>query len=217
TGYESDPDECPAPLHTRGMVFGSDGKVLAGGMTIASDAPEHTVFASIERSAAVVKLEAEATESRIRGDTARADSLLRESVRLPRSSGATVLQPAAAGFSLGEGRIVLLSSEVMLQNDVVRYCAWGTAVAAVRMVEWLSDGRRPQLIFDEWHRFNRYDPWPTRISRFLFGTPEGRVAATLILATAALLLALGRRPLAPVSTRRLERRSPLEHVDALAR
>ena len=32
-----------------------------------------------------------------------------------------------------------------------------------------------------------------------------------------LILALGRRPLAPVSHRRLERRSPLEHVDALAR
>lgn len=217
TGHETDPDDCPEPLRSRGMVFGTDGRVHAAGITIASDAPPHTIFASIERNAALVALEAEAVAARVRGDTALSDSLFRESARLPRGSGPTTLQPAAAGFEVGDGRMVLLSGDIMLQNDVIRYCAWGTAVTAVRMVEWLSNGRQRQLIFDEWHRFNRYDPWPIRFSRFFFGNPEGRVAVTLVLAAATLLLALGRRPLAAVSVRRLERRSPLEHVDALAR
>lgn len=217
TGYEMDPDSCPAPLRARGLVFGSEGRIETAGMTISSRAPEYTVFASVERSAAVIAVEQRATEARVRGDTTLSDSLYREAARLPWRSEATALQPAAAGFHVGLGRIVRLSDDAMLKNDVIRYCAWGTAVSAVRMVEWLADGRQPQLVFDEWHRFNRYDPWPTRVGRFLFGNPEGRVVLTLLLGTGALLLALGRRPLAPVSTRRLERRSPLEHVDALAR
>src|SRR5690606_16129236 len=123
-GYEMDPDDCPAPLRARGLVFGNEGRIETAGMAISSRAPEHTVFAGVERSAAVLEVEQRAMEARVRGDTTLSDSLYREASRLPWRSEVTALQPAAAGFHVGLGRIVRLSDHNMLQNDVIRYCPW---------------------------------------------------------------------------------------------
>jgi hypothetical protein len=55
------------------------------------------------------------------------------------------------------------------------------------------------------------------MKRALSTTPIGRVALQAMLAGLVLLLALGARPIAPRPRMRVERRSPFEHVGALAR
>jgi hypothetical protein len=54
------------------------------------------------------------------------------------------------------------------------------------------------------------------VERALTGTAPGRMAIELIAAALLLLLAFGVRPLAPVAIPPVSRRSPLEHVGALA-
>jgi hypothetical protein len=54
------------------------------------------------------------------------------------------------------------------------------------------------------------------VQEALTGTPAGRVTLGLVAAALVLLLASGVRPLAPVSVPPVSRRSPLEHVGALA-
>ena len=47
--------------------------------------------------------------------------------------------PAAIGFPLGRGRVVVAADPDLLRNDVLRVCRWGADVAAVRMLEYASE------------------------------------------------------------------------------
>jgi hypothetical protein len=127
---------------------------------------------------------------------------------------------AAVGFPLGRGRVVALADPDLLRNDVIRRCAWGTDVAAMRMLEWLRAGGavpRTTLDFDEFHHgFGSAPSARGVVAGFLVSHPVGRGVLQLALAGLVLLLALAPRALPPQDVERVERRDPLEQVDALA-
>jgi hypothetical protein len=125
------------------------------------------------------------------------------------------LYPAVLGIPLGRGRIVMMAHGAPLANVMLREKS--TAVLSVRMLEWLAPGRRPQIVFAEYHQgHGRHASVMNTIRRELLYTPAGRAVLQLLLAAGFLLLAVGVRPIAPRARVRGERRSPLEHVGALA-
>lgn len=128
---------------------------------------------------------------------------------------------AAVGFTLGRGRVVVVSDPDQLRNDVLRVCHWGLDVVAVRMLEYLARGAptaRDRIVFDEYHQGYGVHPGTLRaIVRYLSRTPSGHVLLQCLLAGLVLLLALGPRAVPAHDPERVERRSPLEHVGALAR
>jgi hypothetical protein len=93
-------------------------------------------------------------------------------------------------------------------------------VIAVRMLEWLRAGGespRTTLAFDEYHQ--GYGSRPsvfTVTGSFLTDHPLGRAIVLAIVAALVLLLAVSPRPIKPQHVERIERRDPLEQVDALA-
>ncbi len=129
-------------------------------------------------------------------------------------------EDAAAGFALGRGRVVVIPDPDLLRNDVLRRCEWGADVLAMRMLEWLRAGGdvpRDSLVFDEYHQgFGRSPSSMGTASRFLVAHPVGRGILVLACAGLVLLAALGPRPIPPREEARVERRDPLEQVDALA-
>jgi hypothetical protein len=127
---------------------------------------------------------------------------------------------AAAGFTLGLGRVVVVGDPDLLRNDVLRRCDWGADVRVVRMLEWLRDGGlapRSAIVFDEYHQgFGHRASVLGTTGRFLVEHPVGRTILQLALAALVLLLAIGPRALPPADVVRVERRDPLEQIDALA-
>jgi hypothetical protein len=127
---------------------------------------------------------------------------------------------AAAGFPLGKGRVAVVADPDLLRNDVVRRCSWGADVRVVRMLEWLRAGgttARANLVVDEFHHgFGHVPTISDAVAGFLVGHPVGRTVLQLTLAALVLLLAVGPRPLVPADVIRVERRHPLEQIDALA-
>lgn len=142
-------------------------------------------------------------------------------LRRRRSTGGT-LPATAAGFPYGKGRIVLVADPDLLRNDVVRVCAYRADLVAVRALEYLSrrDAGAPQrdlIVFDEYHHGFGTRPGTFRaIALYLSRTPSGHLLAQLVAAGLLWLLAAGPRTLVPPDPVRVERRSPLEHVGALA-
>ena len=130
----------------------------------------------------------------------------------------SIARPASIGLPLGRGRVVAVADPDLLRNDVLRVCEWGAGVAAVAALDWLgADGGR-RLVFSEFHHGYGVHGDPLRASaRALVATPPGRAALLVAAAGLVLLAAVGRRAIAPVAAPRVERRSPLEHVGALAR
>jgi hypothetical protein len=127
---------------------------------------------------------------------------------------------AAAGFPEGRGRVVVVSDPDLLRNDVLRVCRWGIDVVAVRMLEYLAAGEvhRDRLLFDEYHQGYGTHPGTMRaIFAYLSRAASGHVLLQAMLGGLVLLLALGPRALPAHDAERIERRSPLEHVTALAR
>ncbi|MGH7710435.1 MAG: DUF4350 domain-containing protein [Gemmatimonadaceae bacterium] len=151
------------------------------------------------------------------------DTLLHvHSERFARDRAGAALLPAVVGFAFGRGRIVVAGDVDLFRNDNLRVCAWDAAVQVVRMFGYLrhtSAGvARTTLLFDEYHQARGARPGTTRaIVRYLRGTSSGKALTHLGVAGVILLLALGPRSLSPRDPERAERRSPLEHVDALAR
>ena len=126
---------------------------------------------------------------------------------------------AAAGFPEGRGRVVVISDPDLLRNDVLRVCRWGLDVVAVRMLEYVAKGevRRDRLLFDEYHQGYGTHPGTMRaIVVYLSRAASGHVLLQAMLGGLVLLLALGPRALPAHDAERIERRSPLEHVTALA-
>jgi len=127
-------------------------------------------------------------------------------------------EPVALGKRLGRGRIVAVANAGLFSNSVVR--DGEPAVRIVRMIEWLlgPDGRDREIRFDEYHHGFGVHASPSRVARrALLATPLGRVTLQLAAAALVLLIAVAVRPIRPAPRIRIERRSPLEHVTALAR
>jgi hypothetical protein len=128
------------------------------------------------------------------------------------------VEPAALGYPLGAGRVVVVSDPDLLRNDAIRVCQWELGPIAVRMLDYASAGKRPTLVFDEYHFGSNsiVAAW-TPIGDFLADTSAGHAVAQIAVAGLVLLAAAAWRPVAPVARERIERRSALEHVEALAR
>jgi hypothetical protein len=128
--------------------------------------------------------------------------------------------PAAVGFPLGRGRVVVMSDPDLLRNDVIRVCSWALDVQAVRALEYLSEGAaytRRRLVFDEYHQgFGDHPGSLSAVMHYLGATTSGRALLQIIAAVLVLTIATGVRAVPPRAPGRIERRSPLEHVDALA-
>jgi hypothetical protein len=87
----------------------------------------------------------------------------------------------------------------------------------ITALDWVSRGKRPPLIFDEYHQGFGPRPSVFRASmHFLASTPVGHMILEILFAGSLLIIALGVRPIPPRALSWVERRSPLEHVDALA-
>jgi hypothetical protein len=88
------------------------------------------------------------------------------------------------------------------------------------MLEWLRAGDGPPrttLAFDEYHQ--GYGSRPsvfTVVGAFLTDHPLGRAIVLAAVAALVLLLAVAPRAIKPQHIERIERRDPLEQVDALA-
>ena len=124
----------------------------------------------------------------------------------------------AVGMPYGEGRIVVITNGEFLSNDVIRRCELRTDAEFVRMIEYLSRGRRGlRVAFDEYHHgYGLRGGSLAAIRMYLAGTPSGRMLAQIAVGGLLLLLAAAPRPLAPRDPTHVARRSPIEHADALA-
>ena len=130
--------------------------------------------------------------------------------------------PAALGTTLGLGRVVVIAEPDLLRNDVLRLCGGAQApqrpgVRAVRFLEAAAPAGGT-LVFDEWHQGYGQQPEEVGALSYALGrTGWGRALGVAILAALLWLWSAGARVLVPVERARVERRSPLEHVGALAR
>lgn len=126
----------------------------------------------------------------------------------------------AAGYALGRGRVVVVADPDLFRNDVIRRCGWAADVRAIRMLEWLRDGGdkpRTAVVFDEYHQgYGHTASMVDTTGEFLVQHPLGRTLLQIALAALVLILAVGPRPIPPVDVLRVERRDPLEQIDALA-
>jgi hypothetical protein len=152
-----------------------------------------------------------ATDSARRRATTAADSTRADSNLTP-----TEPHPTMIAFPVGRGRVVAIADPDILRTDQLRNCAMGSAIRVVRGLEYLSIDRGRALRIAEYYQLARTDGPGVVVSEWLRQSRPGRLVLTLMAACALLLLALGRRTLAPVMRVREERRSALEHVDALA-
>ena len=156
------------------------------------------------------------TRPRPSGTVVFARSLLEEGAR---DTTARRAATAAAGFPVGRGRVVVLSDADLVRNDVLRVCRWGLDVVTVRMLEYLASGdvARDRILFDEYHQgFGTHPGTMRAIAQYLSRSSSGHVLLQALLGGLVLLLALGPRALPAHDAERVERRSPLEHVTALA-
>jgi hypothetical protein len=120
----------------------------------------------------------------------------------------------AVGIPFGRGQLVPVADPRLFGNEVVRDD--GGAVLPVRVVEYAGAGRGV-IVFDEYHNgYGRHANVLKAVGRLLRETPGGRSIAQLALAGVVLLVAAGVRALPARPRLRLERRSPFEHVGALA-
>ena len=125
-------------------------------------------------------------------------------------------EPAVVSLRIGRGDVVVMSDPGFFRNINAREGA--STVFAVRIFEWLDPERDYPLVFDEYHQgFGERQSMPGAIRDALLHTAPGRAFLQLVAAGLILLLVYGVRPIAPLKRRSIERRSPLEHVGALAR
>jgi hypothetical protein len=142
-----------------------------------------------------------------------ADSSKAES-RNPRDT--TRSATVAAAFSYGRGRVVVVSDPRILRNAVLEETYGG--IVAIRLLEQASPPGLERLVFDEYHfGYGQRSTLTELMARAMFDTRPGRLTLQLVLAALLLLLASAPRAIAPRARATIERRSPLEHVGALAR
>jgi hypothetical protein len=147
-------------------------------------------------------------------DDAPDTSIIMLAVREEDSEADSIL-PVVVGMPLGRGRVAVMSHGGVFANAVFRDDS--NAILPVRLLEWVAPGQRPPVVFAEYHQgHGRHASVMKTIRGELANTPGGRAVLQLLLAAGLLLLAAGVRPIAPRARVRSERRSPLEHVGALA-
>ncbi len=143
-------------------------------------------------------------------------------VRRPRGGGA----PVVVGFPYGRGRVVAVADASLLANAALRTCWAAAGPLAVRSFEYASAGAggapaaRPPVVFLEGlaEDVERRQPSVLRaVRRALTEVPAGRAVTQMVAAALLLLAAAASRAIAPLPSPRVARRSPLEHVGALAR
>lgn len=195
---EAQPGSCPGSLDSPGLISWPGGRVMS-------------YWLQTEREPAVVF-------TRVTTDSGLS-AAARRAARLPDAppdSARTRL--AMAGYTLGRGRVVAVADPDLLRNDVLRVCRWNAAVAATRALDWLAATGGRRLVFDEYHQDPAMEAEPmAAVSRALVRRPWGRMLSVAGVAGLVLIAAAGARPLAPLPAGRVRRRSPLEHVQALAR
>lgn len=124
------------------------------------------------------------------------------------------------GHRVGKGYALAITPSQIVINQIVRDPR--PAIAVVRGIRFASStlghGPHPnKVVFDEYHHgFGTHADMVAAVQHALTHTPPGRVVVELTIAALILLLAFGVRPLAPVPAVPVSRRSPLEHVGALA-
>jgi hypothetical protein len=122
--------------------------------------------------------------------------------------------PAAITYPMGEGWVLAFADASPLRNDTLRSGGAAVLFARAAVDAVAEDGT---LHFDEYHHGYRAGGDVTgAVLRFLRREPPGRAVLQLAAAGALLLLLLGRRFGRPEPPPPVLRRSPLEHVEALA-
>lgn len=117
-------------------------------------------------------------------------------------------------YPLGEGRVVAWSDPAPLTNRALRESG-GAVLFARAAADAVPEGGA--LVFDEYHHGYRGDGSAVAaVWRFLREAPAGHAALQLGLVGVLTLLFLGWRFGAPYPPPPVRRRSPLEHVEALA-
>jgi hypothetical protein len=136
-----------------------------------------------------------------------------------RAPGATVLLRTredgvtALVFPVGTGRVVAFSDAAVLNNEQLR--DGGAAVLFARVAhDALADGG--VLRFDEFHHGYREGGLVSAVRGFLMGTGIGRALLQGAVALLVLLLLAAHRLGSPRQEADHRRRSPLEHVEAVA-
>jgi hypothetical protein len=130
-------------------------------------------------------------------------------------------QPALVlGHRLGRGYLIAVTPAQIVTNQVMREPR--AAIAIVRALQFANNTLSPpersgSVVFDEYHHgFGAHADMPAAVAHALTDTPTGRATLEIVAAALVLLLAFAVRPIAPVSVPPVSRRSPLEHVGALA-
>jgi hypothetical protein len=122
----------------------------------------------------------------------------------------------AAAFPYGRGRVVVVSDPRVLRNVDLEETYAG--IIALRLLEHATPAGVRRLVFDEYHfGFGQRASFTGLLARAMFGTRAGRLTLQLALAALLLMLAVAPRAIVPRARATIERRSPLEHVGALAR
>lgn len=131
-------------------------------------------------------------------------------------SSAREVDAIVLGRTFGRGHAIAVAPAAVLTNQLLR--TGPPAVAIVRALEWADRGTQHPIIFDEYHHGAgiHADPFGAVVYA-LTETAPGRVALMALAAALALLASAAWRPIAPVHVATVQRRSPLEHVQALAR
>ena len=131
-------------------------------------------------------------------------------------SDTTSTATVAASFAWGRGHVVVVSDPGILRNADLEETYAG--IIAIRLLEQATPAGIDRLIFDEYHfGYGQRSTFAGLIVGALFGTPAGRLTLQIAVAALILLLAFAPRAIKPVPRPTIERRSPLEHVGALAR
>jgi len=124
--------------------------------------------------------------------------------------------PVVMGRTIGRGRVVVIADGNFLRNGVMS--RGDAAVLFTRLLAWADTTGTLPVVFDEYHQgYGDHGGLGSVISRALTRTVAGRATLQVAIAALILLLAVSVRPIAPVPPVVIERRSPLEHVGALAR
>ncbi|MBR9989232.1 MAG: DUF4350 domain-containing protein [Gemmatimonadetes bacterium] len=121
-------------------------------------------------------------------------------------------EPTVVSFRIGTGRVIAWSDATVLGNGALR--TGGAALLFARAAHDIAAGG--ELRFDEYHHGYREAKPLHVLGAVLTRTGGGRALLQAVVACLALLLFAGSRFGAPVREHRERRRSPIEHMQALA-
>lgn len=145
--------------------------------------------------------------------------VFRDTAGAPRGAGMDTLlavdgRPAALTWTMGAGRVIAFSDAEPLRNGALRTSGAGPVLARAAA----DAARGDTLWFDEYH--HGFDGggtgMVTGMVRHAWRTVPRGLILQLLAAVVLLVWAAGRRFGAPLQPEPVRRRSPLEHVEALA-